>query len=100
MKKDVTINELAVMVNAGFSSVEKRFSGVDGRLDGIEKRFDGVDRRLDRLETDMQEVQGRLSSIGREIMEIHKHVVYRDEFEDLTDRVKYLELKLGTKSGK
>jgi len=93
VKKTVTMDDLAVMINAGFGAVEKRFSGVDGR-------FDGVDRRLDRLETDMQEVQSHLSKMGREITEIHKHLVYRDEFDDLMDRVKYLELKLGIESGK
>ena len=97
MKRTVTTDDLAAMINTGFNAVDKRFGDMEI---GIEKRFDGVDRRLDRLETDMQEVHGRLSSIGREIMEIHKHVVYRDEFDDLMGRVKYLELKLGVESGK
>jgi len=86
VRKSVTTNDLAVMINAGFSDVEKHFGGVEKRLDG--------------LETGIREVQTHLSNIGRDVTEIHKHLVYRDEFDDLMDRVKYLELKLGIKSGK
>lgn len=39
-------------------------------------------------------------TIERDIAEIRSHFVYRDEFEDLMARVKYLEQKLGIKSGK
>ena len=86
MKKNITTDDLAIMINAGFGAVDKR--------------LDGVDRRLDKLEINAHEVNNRLSNIGREIMEIHKHIVYRDEFDDLAGRVKYLELKLGIESGK
>ncbi len=86
MKKNITTDDLAIIINAGFSDVDKR--------------FEQVDKRLDRLEINAREVNNRLSNISREIMEIHKHIVYRDEFDDLMDRVKYLELKLGIESGK
>ena len=79
VRKNTTIDGLAVMINAGFGAVDKR--------------LDAMDRRLDAMDN-------RLSNIGREISEIHKHLVYRDEFDDLMDRVKYLELKLGIESGK
>lgn len=92
-KKSVTTDELAVMINTGFDAVDKRFNAID-------KRFGSVEKRLDGLEINAREVNDRLSHMGREISEIHKHLVYRDEFNDLMDRVKYLETKLGVESGK
>ena len=36
----------------------------------------------------------------QDIADIRRHFVYRDEFEDLAGRVKYLEKKLGVEIGK
>jgi len=49
-KKDITIDDLAVMVGKGFESVDKRFDAVDKRFDGVDKRFDKVEKRLDKIE--------------------------------------------------
>ncbi len=49
-KKDITIDDLAIMVGKGFESVDKRFNSIDKRFDGIDKRFDKVDKRLDKIE--------------------------------------------------
>jgi hypothetical protein len=52
--KNITIDELAIMVNKGFEestkNVNKRFESVDKRFDGVDKRFDKVEKRLDRIE--------------------------------------------------
>lgn len=52
--KNITIDELAVMVQKGFEGsakdINKRFDGVDKRFDGVDKRFDRVEKRLDRIE--------------------------------------------------
>ena len=86
VKKNVTTDELAAMINSGFNAVDKH--------------FDIVDKRFDALEVNAREVDSQLSRIGREVSEIHRHLVYRDEFDDLMDRVKYVESKLGIESGK
>lgn len=53
-KKEITINDLAIMVKHGFDGVDKRFDGVDKRIDTLEGRinvrFDNVEARLDRIE--------------------------------------------------
>lgn len=71
--KKITIEVLARMVSAGFGGVDKRFDGIDKRFDGVDKRLDGVDKRLERIE---KKLEG---------------VVYRREFEEMGERVKYLE---------
>ncbi len=84
--RKVTTNDLAKMVKAGFDGVDKRFEQVDKRFERLEIRvengFLNVDARFNMLEKDIKEF------------------VTHDEFEDLAGRVKYLERKLGVKSGK
>ncbi len=69
----MTIEDLAVMVQGGFSDADKRFDGVDARLLRIE---------------------GRLEVIEDEIIDIKRSletVIYRQEFEFLKERVEQVE---------
>jgi bisphosphoglycerate-independent phosphoglycerate mutase (AlkP superfamily) len=43
MKKNITIDNLAIMI-------QKCFTGTDSRLDKIDERFNGMDKRFDRIE--------------------------------------------------
>ena len=79
MSKEITIEDLAMMVNKGFEKVDERFDKVDERLNSI-------DMRLARVETD--------------VSEIRKTYIDPEQFEDLMIRVKYIEIKLGIESGK
>ena len=74
--KDVTTNELAVMVKNGFDSIDERFNGIDGRFDQIDERFNQVDARLDRLERNQKVILTRLED-----------VVCRTEFDQLKEVV-------------
>jgi histidinol dehydrogenase len=67
--KNITIDELAMMVQKGFSEAvkenAKRFDGVDKRFDRIEKKLDRIEKivlptheeRIERLEKDMDKVK-------------------------------------------
>ena len=54
--KNITINDLAVMVQKGFNGVDKRFEQVDKRFEQMDKRLDSMvtkaemNRRFDGLE--------------------------------------------------
>jgi len=43
-KKNVTIDNLAVMVQKGFEGVDLRFDRADGRLDKIEDRLETIEK--------------------------------------------------------
>lgn len=92
MEKEIKqeFDNLGRMIKSGFDEVQERFEQVD-------KRFEQVE---DRMERGFVNVNARLDIIEKDIAEIRRHFVYRDEFEDLTARVKYLETKLGIESGK
>ena len=65
VKKEITINELAVMVQKGFAGNDKRFDDMDKRFDGMDKRFDKIEnlvlashqKRIEKLEAEVKELR-------------------------------------------
>jgi hypothetical protein len=92
-KKKTTIEDLAGMVKRGFDGVDKRFEQVD-------KRFDGVDADIKFLKGEVAHLNANMTTVQRDVAEIRKQFVRRDEFDDLFGRVAYLERRFGIKSGK
>jgi hypothetical protein len=64
-KKNVTIDDLAVMVSKGFSGVDKCFESMDKRFDLVDKRFDKIEnlilenhkRRIEKLESEIKDLK-------------------------------------------
>lgn len=64
MKKNITIDDLAVIVQKGFNGVDKRFDSVDKRFDLVDKRFDKIEnliiadhkKRIEKLEAGIREL--------------------------------------------
>ena len=67
IKKNITINDLAVMVQKGFNESDTH--------------FEKIELRMDNLENEMKII--RKHQIA--------HTIYRDEFENLEMRIKYIE---------
>ena len=95
-EKNVTLNDLAIMVNKGFQSVQdemdKRFDEVDKRFDEVDKRFEKVDEGFDNLEHGMREgfskVNGSIERVDRRV----DH--HEDEILKTKSRVKIIEREL------
>ena len=49
VKKNITIDELAVMVQKGFEETAKK-ADMDLRFEQVDKRFDKMDKRFDKIE--------------------------------------------------
>ena len=97
--KKNTIDDLAIMVQKGFDETNEKLGG---RMDKLDGRMDKLDGRMDVLEKKVDDgfshVEAGLDAINKNIKELD--FVTKDEFEDLMTRVKYIEAKLGIKSGK
>ena len=100
MAKETTNNELARMVAEGFKGVDKRFDEVDKRFEKIDKQFNKIDDKFEQVDNRLEHIDARLDTMSKDIAIIKEHFVYRHEFNDLLDRVKYLEEKMGIDSGK
>jgi tetrahydromethanopterin S-methyltransferase subunit G len=87
MHKSITIEDLARMINEGFktTATKEDIRAVNTRFDSVESRLDHLDARVGRIEADVHALRDEM--------------VHRQEFQDVLDRVKYIEKKLGIESG-
>ncbi|MBI2056281.1 MAG: hypothetical protein HYT37_02780 [Candidatus Sungbacteria bacterium] len=115
-KKGVTIDELAVMVKAGFDAVDARFEAIDARFDRVDKHFSKLESDIEDLKVRMGAVEQRIGTI-EEILEDHseelrfihrkinewtdprgkKRLITYDEYTKLESRIAELEKKTGIK---
>lgn len=79
VKKNVTIDDLAVMVQKGFDGVDKKFDQVDKRFEQVDKRFDSMvtkaemNRRFDGLEDRvLASHQKRIEKLETEVKELRE----------------------------
>ena len=105
-KKKMTIEDLAAMVERGFDQTADK-DLVNKRFDSLEGDMAQVKGDISHLKDDASHIKGEVlhlsavtTTIQRDVAEIRKQFVRRDEFDDLFGRVAYLERKLGIKSGK
>ena len=87
--KNITIDDLALMVSKGFAGMDNRLAGMDKRFDSMDKRFDSIEDRLGNLEKGFEEMKAELFFIRAELS---KRV---DKFshKDLELRLEKLEAK-------
>ena len=87
MNKSITIEDLARMINQGFktTATKEDIRAVHTRFDSVESRLDHLDARVGRIEADVHALRDE--------------IVHRQEFQDVLDRVTYIEKKLGIESG-
>jgi tetrahydromethanopterin S-methyltransferase subunit G len=86
--KRTTIEGLAVLIVETMASKED----IQELRQEMNARFEKVDTRLDNLDA-------RVGSIEADVHALRDEMVHRREFEDVLDRVKYIEKKLGIESG-
>ncbi len=95
-KKNVTIEDLAGMVQRGFSTINTEMGE---RFEAVDKHFTAVDKQLVGMNTRLDHMDARLGRIEADVSELRGEIVHRQEFEDALARIKYLEKKLDIKSG-
>lgn len=74
--KNITLDDLALMVQKGFDHVDKR-------LEQVDKRFDKMEKKLNLLENGQEDIKLRLDNCA-----------YRFELRELDQRVSILERRL------
>jgi 16S rRNA C1402 N4-methylase RsmH len=90
-----TIEDLAILIKQTMASKEDikevKEDIQDLRIE-MNQKFDSVETRLDHLDA-------RVGRIEVDVHALRDEMVHRREFEDVLDRVKYIEKKLGIESG-
>jgi len=83
-KKITTIEDLAVLMQNEFLSIQERFDGVDGRFDQVDEQFDEMKEEIKELRRDIEDLKLRTGEM-----------VFRFEIKEIEKRLRKLELKLG-----
>lgn len=100
--KEITLDDLALMIGKGFNETNERIDKLGGRVGGLESGMDKLENKVGNLETKVDDgflrVNARFDTIEMRIQDLD--VISRIEFDDLMERVKFIELKLGIVSGK
>ena len=93
---------LAGMIKRGFDATATKTELKNVQSDITEMKGDITEMKsnIKRLDGEVRHINATLGVMATDIADIKKHFVYRNEFEDLMARVKYLETKLGVESGK
>ena len=86
MPKKITLEDLAVIIQAEFKNIYSEMKsvkiGINDRLDNIEERLDGVEERLGNVEERLDGMDLRLNRIEHSLL-----VNYRDRIESLEEKV-------------
>ncbi len=92
--REMTIDDLARIVQNGFLQIENRFVGIDTRLDSIDTRLDSMDARLDSMDVRLDSMDHRLHTVEETTTEIRANLnkkVDKIEYDTLEYRVERLE---------
>jgi hypothetical protein len=96
--KTTTIEDLARMINEGFKTTATKEDVKEVKADvaalrtEMNEKFDSVETRLDHLDA-------RVGRIEADVHVLRDEMVHRQEFQDVLDRVKYIEKKLSIENG-
>jgi len=94
MKKEVkiskiTIDKLAIMMNNGFESLEKKMATKED-LEGVKKEIEGV-------KTEVESVKDRLEGTNKRIDDFANTKVSKIQYKEIENRVSFMEKKLEIK---
>jgi hypothetical protein len=90
-QKKITIETLAKMINEGFKTTATK-DDVTALRSEMNEKFDVVNSHLNNLDA-------RVGRIEADVHMVRDEMVHRQEFQDVLDRVTYIEKKLGIESG-
>ena len=91
----LTKKDVSQIKNIVHDEVENLARIVTKSFEGMEKRLELIEKRMEEMNAEIRHINARLDTIEHDISAIHKHLVYRDEFEEALARISILEKKMG-----
>ena len=98
INEEMTIGELAIMVNNGFTNMQSQINDLRSDMvagfDSVDKRFAEVDKRFDVIDKRFQQVESRFDKVDKKFEIIDKNMTNPYEFQNLVLRVDKIEEKI------
>jgi len=105
MEGDIkTIEDLAILMKQTMASKEdmkelaskEDVQGVQAEVTGLREE---MNEKFDVVNSHLNTLDGRVGRIEADVHALRDEMVHRQEFQDVLDRVTYIEKKLGIESG-
>jgi septation ring formation regulator EzrA len=105
MAKEITIEDLALMVQKGFDEITGKMATkeqVDKKFELVDKRFQRVDNQLEKVEKRLNDVGHKINQIDRRLFSIEEDVaeIKTKHHNEMDRRVTLVERKLGIEAGR
>ncbi len=76
--KETTIDELAIMIQKGFESMDnkfsKKFEGIDKKFEGIDKKFEGIDKKFESIDKKFEGIDKKFEGIDKKFEVVHEEL--------------------------
>jgi hypothetical protein len=82
-KKQINLDDLALMMKQGFDKVDERFEQIDGRFKKIDGRFEQIDGRFEKIEIRL----GRVEDILEKCATKDELIEFKSEILDSVDNI-------------
>ena len=83
-KKEVTLDDLAIMVTRGFESNDRSFENIEQRFENIDKKFFNLENNISSFKS---ETEANFKKVRNDILDIGDRFVPRFEFDNLLIRL-------------
>lgn len=104
MANKMTIDKLALMVLKEFGEMrqymDQRFERIEADINYLKKEVNHLKIEVSDIKLDVSYLKSEVRDIRSDVAEIKDQLIPKLEFEDLSERVKYMEEKMGIESGK
>jgi len=92
-RKEITIDDLALMVAKGFDDISGKITHMDTKIDTMDQRIDTLDQRIDTMDQRIDERLGRIEATLENLKANLNKKVDKVDHNTLTYRVEKLEKK-------
>jgi archaellum component FlaC len=98
VKKNITINDLAIMVQKGFSDIESRMATkaeMNKKFEAMDKQFEVIDRRFGAMDKKFDRIDNRFDFVDKKFEAMDKRFETMDKkFDRIDNRFDFVDKKL------
>lgn len=102
MKKEIKIDDLARMVQKGFTEMNDNFGVLETKVGGLETKVVGLGKKVGELKEQVGNIENKVNQIDRRLFSIEEDIadIKIKQYGDLLKRVSFIERKMGIASGR
>jgi uncharacterized coiled-coil protein SlyX len=93
-RKKIGIDDLARMMQVGFSGLETRIGGLETRMSGLEKKIGGLENRIGNLEVQGEGLLSQLKELNGRVTDLERNSFSEEEKDEILAMVRHYDKRL------